>query len=526
MWVALAAAGLLGATACAPGADPARQESPAENQSAENAQSTDGAYKQAPVQDVAEYAKLVDPAWTVDAKVAGEPAVVDDTVLAYQTDTSQNLKLVAYSASDGKKKWESDASIGVDPEVSTLAPLVIDVDGAAAVAFLKPAEESAGVWVDLTLVDVKTGKPVGAPGPHLVNGSPLSACSDGKPVCAQGFAKSLEGVGGAQDKGAMRYSFDPATGEFQQRDESDLPKVLYDQTLQHGLDLLNVGDGEDGLIVRRNPDGTTMWQADAATLFGPETRAGSVGREWLATADGTLLIGDAIGVNKEVDKIIGDYSGNVTGRTFDASNAKLIAVDAATGKLVWERPGVRMCEGLKVPDGAVGDSAAFCEWTGGTYTLAKDGFSGDATGQVIGIDTATGESTWKVEVGGLGVTMLDSTVPPNLVGTRTGVPITSADGPAVLVDSTTGDVQRFPAGSVFACAQSMGKQQVLTLVGAKRSESTILGPQAVGACDDAKSFQDGLTMSLGGVRDAGLKAGDGMFVIATERGIAGYAVGE
>lgn len=529
MWAALAAAGLLAATACGPGADPAGQESPAENQSTQSAQND---YKQAPVQDVAEYAKLVDPAWTVDAKVAGEPAVVDDTVLAYQTDGSGNLTLVAYGAGDGKKKWESDASIGVDPEVYTLEPLIIDVDGSAAVAFLKPAEESGGVWADLTVVDVNTGKSVGAPGPHLVNGSPLSACSDGKPVCGQGFVKSLEGAGGAQGAGsdqhksAMRYSFDPATGDFQQRDESDLPKVLYDQTLQHGLDVLNVGDGKEGLIVRRNADGTTKWQAGATTLFGPETRAGSVGKEWLATADGALLIGDAIGVNKEADKFIGDISGNVTGMSFDAANAKLIAVDAATGKLVWERPGVRMCEGLKVPGGVVGDTAAFCEWTGGTYTLAKDGFSGDATGQVIGIDTATGVSAWKVEVGRLGVTMLDSGLPPNLVGTRTGLPITSADGSAVLVDSTTGDAQRFPAGSAFACAQSMGKQEVFSSVGTKRSVSKILGPQAVGACDDAKSFQDGLTMSEGGVRDAGLKASGGTFVIATEGGLAGYAVGE
>lgn len=529
---ALATAGLLAATACAPGADPATQESQPEDQSNQSTQSAQNDYNQEPLQDVAEYAKMVDPAWTVDAKVAGEPAVVGDTVLAYQTGASQNLTLVAYAAGDGQKKWESEVSIGVDPEVSTLAPLIIDVDGAAAVAFLKPLEEAKGVWVDLTVVDANTGKAVGAPGPHLVNGSPLSACSDGKPVCGQGFVKALEGADGAQGAGsdqhksAMRYAFDPATGDFQQRDESDLPKVLFDQTLQHGIDLLNVGDGKEGLIVRRNADGTTMWQASAAALFGPETRAGSVGKEWLAAADGTLLIGDAIGVNKEADKFIGDISGNVTGMSFDAANAKLIAVDAATGKLVWERPGVRMCEGLKVPGGVVGDTAAFCEWTGGTYTLAEDGYSADATGQVIGIDTATGESIWKVEVGRLGVTMLDSSLPPNLVGTRTGLPITSADGSAVLVDSTTGDVQRFPAGSVFACAQSMGKQEVFSFVGAKRSVSKILGPQAVGACDDAKSFQDGLTMSVGGVRDAGIEASGGTFVIATEGGLAGYAVGE
>lgn len=370
--------------------------------------------------------------WTLDLPVIGQPVSVDGVAVVH-TAAEDALAIVAVNVATGEQLWSRPASPGfVVPGISIQPTVVEDEEGTEYVAYLRPERETS-LNARLVVADPRTGEDIAAT--ELTSfSSPPSSCDDGVDVCLD-----LDETA-AFDGGPYRlrlsdgdFSREPTAGGYVRPVG---PLGLSD------LREYDVASRSYHQYLARIDNGEELWRIHVEDAFGPGSSTDG-GWGWTHTEDAGLLIG---WIGRAHEGLFTDP------QDIDLSAYSTVALDVATGGVVWREPGTGpLCRSaLTLPGGDKHDDYAVrCRYQGEmTVATNQDPAFRGLDVVLEGYDSRTGRTSWQLPMGaaeglawdgGVG----DVTGPVELV-------MPTPDGP-VAIDLRTGD-QRFPAADeVIAC---------------------------------------------------------------------------
>jgi outer membrane protein assembly factor BamB len=441
--------------------------------------------------------------WTADLNerpVRFAPAVAEDRLFV----VDQQGYLGAYSLADGRRLWQSlefdhvAAPLLVDGRLFVAASggvvHEVDLDGRRVAAWrmtdasdatdttvrldFGPVFARGAVWtVDNRSVLRRLGADTGSPAALRLDW----ARGVNEPPFAMDLLRAAPVRFGelalAVDEGGRVVEMDPATGAMRLLFRAPVEATRIEPVIAGELLVLT---GPQGLSALRLSDGSVAWQAAGGTSVRPPAANGD-----------TILWSAAIP---------------------DGAGARVVALDAATGEVRWERsfPGVALPGGVEFAGEALFTAAPVArldprtgetvweapELSGGTGSpaLSADGrvvylgrvdpMSG---GEVVALSASDGSILWRAALGGHALSLFDR---PAASGDRVVVP--TLGGALFGLDARTGEVlwqSELPAPVFGAVTVAEGR------IYAALTDGEVVGLSA----------QDGRAVLRGGDREGGLE---------------------
>jgi hypothetical protein len=387
-----------------------------------------------PEQIADEFATPIEPAWEVEVPgLYGDIAVRDGVVLAYAVDEEVGMRLTAHAAEDGELLWEHTASPGGAPAnpllsgvrsasrpypIPTIAPLVVDVgsgdDAAAAVVFFERDTAGSGYVGDdfLRVADLRTGEllEVTAPDvdPDEFSFEPLRVNDDGElvantrtigyPCGERAVCFVTEDADVFDGYGTIRLDTETLEARYS---GGHIPEPADGETIipEWGLEYARVITDSD-VAVARYRDGAELWRVGVDELFGVE-RTSPPDEVDFVELGGLVLIQ---GYQPLLETLARDQPHTLS-IDYVASRT-LVAVDAESGEVVWRLPGGDLlCHAVhERPIPADAETVPVCVAHGGgyVYDIEEDTYleQDDFDVAIAELTVADGELDWTVEGAG------------------------------------------------------------------------------------------------------------------------------
>ncbi|TLK49754.1 PQQ-binding-like beta-propeller repeat protein [Glutamicibacter sp. V16R2B1] len=338
-------------------------------------------------QVAAQAERLAKPAtklWDSQDALLSQSLVVGQRVLAY-THEKNKLYLTARELHSGKLAWQRRAYPGNDPSGVPVGLDSVSIDGQDTVAVQIPDGQQGA---RLVVLNTDTGRQL-APGwgEHYWGSRPQPCATS---WCTEGTNDSVN------RRGARQYRFDASGGSWAAVPPAQLPVPLPDEDsrlLGHGLSATGQrGPNKEQLAYARN--GKILWKQPYEKAFATEYSSDS-GWTWtLASEPSDTLIGSGSRAHNRASS--GTYLLDL------ASDYMSIAVDAASGTVLWRQPGAEAyCQGIFtdwVTDAR--RTVVLCTIDSGMSSILEsdsDTRQGVLTGlkwRVTALDACTGAEQW------------------------------------------------------------------------------------------------------------------------------------
>lgn len=442
-------------------------------------------------------------AWTLDLPVVGQPIAVGGVAVVYVSD-DEDLSLVGVDAATGRQLWSQPASPGAVVTGIQVEPTSVRGPGdARLVPYFRPTGDG-DLSAHLVVADPVTGEDRASTGPLYIS-EPPQPCDDGTDVCVRTF----------EGRSDSRIRLDLETGETDTEPEppSDSQRAIG----SGGLTDLRV----DGVEYLARVDGAeVLWQTPVAEAFGRGWSTNG-GWSWVHYREEGLFVG-SIGQYPE-----GGLDPDVEVMEMDLAVDMIVALDAATGAVVWSEQGAGVgCSFyLALPVAlAGGDDVApapiRCRSTGtASVSMEDDPTFENVDVTLEGFDVATGETTWSVRAGNLPELVFEGGVSAVVDEGSVAFPI---DGVPHAVDLRDGSTRPAPDNLTLGCASELVRFEYPEPYPFEHGDVTERsGGTLVFVCDrDLAPVDRPLPADV--VAAVGTAVGDGWYVIATEDGLSGY----
>jgi outer membrane protein assembly factor BamB len=354
--------------------------------------------------------------------VVGGPVSSGGRLLVLAAGSRRQVSLEAIDPANGKVAWRRPE---VFSRVTQLAGLSPDVLGDVALAMLPVPSAPRSERTELAGIDVATGKQLWRTGPLFVDDVP-TACPP--PLLFEAFCV----ITGSERAPAL-VAIHATSGRQQAVAKGIGRSILARAGLYEPVT-------RPATLVGVEAPGGVRWKRTFARLFGS-------GR--FDPSDGW----DVADYGSEVVITVGSP---LNGGALHLDQAKTIALDPQTGKVLWRRAGAFRCFGQLFVQGPF-----LCEGTGtvssGNGATLK--VSKGATLTLEGFSPTTGQITWRVRVDD--IAELAAGVPRFVDETDM---IVTVHGKRRVLDVTTGLTSPIPTGTVAWCARdnsfpTAGEQQ-------------------------------------------------------------------
>ncbi|MCJ1697660.1 PQQ-like beta-propeller repeat protein [Rathayibacter caricis] len=218
-------------------------------------------------------------AWSARLSPAGSPALVGDSVLAY--DGTRGLELTSFDATSGSERWSAAASTGDVPASAAFAPAVTTTeDGRSLVAYLAPPILNTDInYYEHTLVvaDAATGQQLSS---HVGWISGLEKCPFSNDFC---FA-----IRDAATDTWLVQEMDAETGAVSAHIEPIGAGATLDDL---GDGVYSFTDAAGSPVFGRFLDGAVVWERPSAEVIGEAlTSVGRVRVVVLDEASSTMVV--------------------------------------------------------------------------------------------------------------------------------------------------------------------------------------------------------------------------------------------
>ena len=359
-------------------------------------------------------------AWSTPLGPAGEPALIGDSVLAY--DGSDGLRLTSLDAATGAVRWSADASTGDVPPSAEFVPAVTTTDtGRAVVAYLAPPVLNVDIDYHehtLALADAATGEVLFSTVGWM---SGVETCAFSNDICFAVWdlpSQSWKVQHLDVDSGAITALVQPV-GDG--RDFDDLGHGVYSYARADGTPVMG-----------RFADGASVWEKPSAEVLG----------EAITTVERARVVV----VDDETSTMVVSVSRPTVGAepvSLTPGDFATAAFDLTTGEHRWtSEAGILGC--------AAGP-ALLCQ---GAIVYERDSATSvfelkaeDVT--ITRPDLATGAALWTVEVRGA-KTLANGRSHEGVGSVDAGFVFGTADGYRILLHET-GEIVDLEPGAEVAC---------------------------------------------------------------------------
>lgn len=385
-----------------------------------------------------DFVTLLDPTWTTEAALVGDPIDADGFVASYVAEPDGTLDVVAWNATTGTEVWRDEAAVGMIPKNEGITLGALDSGGKSFVTYVTSVEGDDTAWVRLVIAEIGTGTPTQIPESVIWVTRLPSACTDGIAVC---FTGNLEADGA--DPAIFRI--DPKVGIIVPEPAAVIP----DGARRMGDRLFSTSDrSPDGVEqLGYAVDGAVVWQRPYTDVFA-EGYSSDGGYNWQLSGSDEMIVG----IGSYVDPNRLDSGEGVV----DLTQTKAVGLDPATGNTVWTLESTSICTASFISPDFIDGLIPMCRFNSGTRTTAPgaDGTLATTEAEIdidlLGVDPLTGEIEWTLPLGGSGS---PTTVTDAYFGTQSPFRPLDVAGTVSLVNALTGDVTDLPADAVFTCTQ-------------------------------------------------------------------------
>ncbi|WP_028045725.1 hypothetical protein [Cellulomonas sp. URHE0023] len=431
-----------------------------------------------------------------DVTILSEPKLAGDVAVTYVTD-GEDLRLRAWDLTSGDQLWDEPASPGGGAPGVQLSVVTLPVADRTYTAVQSMAPDGRHT---LKVLDVATGQAVTlanqvstAPELAYFSQSRIWRCEDEQAFCLQAAVTA----GGA---GLVTLRVDPGAATVVGYSEgAEIPA-----NSRKVSDLWSSNDRPPGgtEVLGRSQDGQVVWSHGYAELLGPDVSS-DAGWNW------TIDDGDRVLGTVRAWQGISDTS--------DRTRESTVALDGATGNVLWRADGATtFCE----PAGDFEVSHLWCRVRAGTID-----WSGEAGPVPVGatdidlekFDPATGEVVWSAPLGDAPGVLYAGLQYAS--GTDSGV-FASGTG-AVRVQLDDGSVSPVGDDEVLACTEETSFQ-FAEFADPSRARVEYPGGTMAEFCLPDGTRVEPADVTAQAVRDAGVDAGNGIWVVATTDGLQGY----
>lgn len=453
---------------------------------------------------VAEPARRV---WRTELEPIGQPVVSGSTALVIVRARGDELDMLGVSVRDGRVRWRHPYSPGATSSGYLLEPEVIKADrGAEFVVFqeaargLGPASSTVGSTVQ---VFPRTGDVINRTPPMELY-SPWSTCPDGRDACAEGTLPAFPDSGMTVmeldlDDGGVRTGF----GGFPPGSR------------QIGAGGLYATGDRPGERIGRVREGRVLWEVPVEDIFGGGFTTDG-GWETHFDERRHLYIGHLGRVISPQERSL--YDKGKTVMLDVASHHRMVAFDSRTGRLLWARAGTSDNCLEEIYDGTVAPypqalchiSALSANKKGSPPTLLNP------EAYFEGYEPRTGDSTWTVRLSRRGEgAVLERDV--RVVSQHSRAVVVRTDNGVMSLDSRDGSLSPIGRDEVFVCEER--DSSIRYPIDGERT-----GGHLRYICDRDGHRTPHVAATRAAIRDGGVRAANGRFLLATRDGLVCYAL--
>ncbi|WP_105035875.1 hypothetical protein [Cryobacterium aureum] len=451
----------------------------------------------------------VEPAWTADVDLVGQPIYQDGFVASYVAALDGALNVVAWNAETGAEIWRDVAAVGSATQGVVVNLAGLESGDKSFVTYLSAPTGDDDGWRELVIAEIGTGIPTAISNDLVWATKRPSPCADEIAVCFSGF------IAEPYNEDRANFRLDPKVGTIVADTDVVIPanaRLLSDRLFSTGD---RAPEGVEQLGFSAN--GVTTWQRAYSDVFA-EGYSSDAGWNWdLSGTDAAV-----VGIASYFDTARLDTGAGVIDKTQTAA----VGLDPATGETLWKIEGATICDASRIDPDLLSDITPLCLYNSGTMTVAlgADGINLETANtnvdiDLLGVDPISGEVQFTVPLGTAGTESAGTEV-----FFEVGSPIRPVDvaGTVSMVDVLTGEVTDLPGGAIFACGESRdGFQTPQNGTG----ETLAYGAgRDVFACTSDRAATDGNAFSAAAVRMGGIDAGKNSYVIGGAAGLAFYTL--
>lgn len=366
---------------------------------------------------------FIEPAWQIEADIVGGVAATDDGIVAYEQ-VEDGLAISAWSLS-GERLWSEPADPGWMHRNDELRVRAFERDGEWRVAHLSSADGGSATR-GVIIRSISTGDLV-ASAPGILAVTPPAPCDDETDaLCVVGW------------KSERRYApetelrFEPRSRLWEENEQTSLPEGTDRLTSTH----FTRDDGAD-ISIGRFTAGSAVWEADLTDLTDGLTSYGAWG------------ITDGEGDNPTLMWFAAALGDDRAGSLTDQA---VLAIDPGTGERKWLEASAGLCGALVRP--LQTDPVVVCRYRSGVeHVKDNDRLVTGVEMSMAGIDLATGDEVWSVEVDGRSSHVMWT---EGRHSAPAGFATVHIDDTLHRLDLRTGGTELLDEDAVFACDLELG----------------------------------------------------------------------
>ncbi|WP_104126264.1 hypothetical protein [Cryobacterium sp. Y57] len=451
----------------------------------------------------------VEPAWTADVDLVGQPIYQDGFVASYVAAPDGALNVVAWNAETGAEIWRDVAAVGSATQGVVVSLAGLESGDKSFVTYLSAPIGDDDGWRELVIAEIATGIPTAISNDLVWATRRPSPCADEIAVCFTGF------IAEPYNEDRANFRLDPKVGTIVADTDVVIPanaRMLNDRLFSTGD---RAPDGAEQLGSSAN--GSTTWLRPYSDIFA-EGYSSDAGWSWDLSGTDAAVVGIASYF---------DTARLATGAgVIDKTQTAAVGLDPATGVTLWKLEGATICAASTIAPELLDDITPLCRYNSGTttITLGADGLNLESTRtdfdiDLLGVDPISGEVQWTVPLGSASTELAETDV---LFETRSAVRPVDVLGTVSLVNALTGEVTDLPSGAIFACLDYRDGFQA-----PQNGTGEILAYSAgrdVFACSSDQTPTGGTAFSAAAVRMGGVEAGENSYVIGGASGLALYTL--
>ncbi|RJT89647.1 hypothetical protein D6T64_06060 [Cryobacterium melibiosiphilum] len=476
----------------------------------------------------ADYTTPVEPLWSIDTELVGTPAVTEDVVVSYIR-VHGGMQIGAWDAHSGAELWRHAAVPGAQTHGVEVSAKTVVVGDALFVPYLRDDPSSYYGWQKLVIAEALTGKPL----PHdwglIWASNRPGACSGAEGVCFTGWTDA------ESDADQRSFRVDVETGELSVNTEERPPAA--GRSLGDGIFATDDRAPDGTEMLGYSADGVIAWQKPYQDYFGPNSSS-DAGWAWGYGSSSDIVIGQGRQSDPEHD--------GAAAFTRDLTAFTTVGIRRDSGEMVWTLDGVYpacTAAGLSyavvesdVDGGENGDGEAevevdsivpMCRINSGSITFREADGPDQAPPidnldiDLIGVDGKTGEIRWTVPLGAEEGSLFAR---ESAFFSRTPSRVLMVGTVATLVDLATGESQPAPKDGIFSCAADrVGlNPNFFESVSRAAVDYPFNAGENVFPCDAHSTAGEVSAFSRGSVRDAGIHADDGIYIVGGAAGLSGF----
>lgn len=328
-------------------------------------------------------------AWESDEVLVSDVKVLGEVAIAYRRQGPQ-MEVIARNLNNGEQLWKDEALGAADAQGIVPEIITAEYNGKTYVAYLGT---KTGAYGQLKITNVATGKPYRIKNNFEFWGDRPSVCGD--TFCTEGRKSRGENL-----LERVHLKFEWASRQWQVVPERELEKGIREGGRSLGEGITSYWNENDQEILSYSHGKKLLWERPYEKVFA-KGYGSTGGWHW-----------DSVGKNKEIligfgsltqDDFIDSEKKKAKDRMVDLN--KLVALDAKTGRTLWQLQGIAYGCGDLTGQGFMADekTAVVCHYDAGTQVLTRKrgriyAKTTNVTWTASGIDIKTGARKWRLKL--------------------------------------------------------------------------------------------------------------------------------